>query len=140
MIDSPNKSSNIRNKNKYTNLRLFFSNTNSGNIDTKTINKDCIINFITDYEKDFFSDNTYINMKYNEIDLFKDNSIYDKYIKNEFENFKKSRNLENPRFEKILKYGKYKKEINLNLNSVEISFKNLAIIPDLEEKKLTIDL
>ena len=38
---------------------------------------------------------------------------------------------------KILKYGKYKKE---NLNSGEISFKNLAAIPDSEEKKLTIDL
>lgn len=88
MIDSPNKSSNIRNKNIYTNLRLFFSNTNSGNIETEAINKNFIINFITDYEKDFFSDNTYINIQYNETDIFKDKSIYDKYIKNKFENFK----------------------------------------------------
>ena len=39
MIDSPNKSINIRNKNKYTNLRLFFCDTNSGNIETEAINK-----------------------------------------------------------------------------------------------------
>ena len=82
-------------------------------------------------------------MEYNETDIFKDRTIYVNYIKDKFENFKKTKNLnfsENSKFEKIFKYGKYKKDIKLSLNSLEISFKNLAPTPDSKEKNLKIDL
>ena len=75
-------------------------------IETEAINKN--YKFQT-YEKDFFSDNTYINMQYNETDIFKDKSIYNKYNKNKFENFKKCGNFnfsENAKFEKNIKIWK----------------------------------
>ena len=41
-------------RNSKRSLKLFFSPTNSSNVETERIKSNCIINFVNDYESDFF--------------------------------------------------------------------------------------
>jgi hypothetical protein len=74
----------------------------------------CIINFFNDYEKEFFPDIDYSNLKYNDYEIYKDKYVYENLIKEKVKYLKNNKNL-NPttKFEKSFFYGKYKKEIDL---------------------------
>ncbi len=95
------------------------------------------VNFFNDYEKDFFSEIDYSNLEYNEYEIFKNKEIYEKLIKDKINYFKKEKN-ENPTiiFEKKFIY---KKEMTLTLNSLTISFEDMALPKELKNKKLKID-
>jgi hypothetical protein len=95
------------------------------------------VNFFNDYEKDFFSEIDYSNLEYNEYEIFKNKEIYEKLIKDKINYFKKEKN-ENPTiiFEKQFIY---KKEMTLTLNSLTISFEDMALPKELKNKKLKID-
>ena len=95
------------------------------------------VNFFNDYEKDFFSEIDYSNLEYNEYEIFKNKEIYEQLIKDKINYFKKEKN-ENPTiiFEKKFIY---KKEMTLTLNSLTISFEDMALPKELKNKKLKID-
>ena len=95
------------------------------------------VNFFNDYEKDFFSEIDYSNLEYNEYEIFKNKEIYEQLIKDKINYFKKEKN-ENPTiiFEKQFIY---KKEMTLTLNSLTISFEDMALPKELKNKKLKID-
>ena len=129
-------------RNSKRSLKLFFSHTNSINSETEIIkSNNCVINFVNDYESDFFSDSTYLNMKYNENEIFKDSSIYDKFVKQKLELLKNNKNYNKDiKIEKNFKYGKNKKEINLVLESIEISFKEMSSSPNIQNNNLKLNL
>ena len=94
-------------------------------------NMSCIINFFNDYEKEFFPDIDYSNLKYNDYEIYKDKSVYENLIKNKVKYFKNNKNL-NPtiKFQKNFFYGKFKKEIDLTFNSLKITFHDMAELKD----------
>ena len=79
------------------------------------------INFFNDYEKDFFGGMNYSNLKYNEYEIYKDKSVYEKLIKERVIFFKKNK-IENKtvQLKKTFHYGKNNKEINLTLDTLMI--------------------
>ena len=108
------------------NLKFFFNNKKWQSIETRKNNSHCIINFINDYENDFFSETAYLNLRYNENEIFKGKSAYDKLVKEAIKNLKKNRNYQKDfKYEKNIKYGKYQKEIHLTFDSLQISFRAL---------------
>ena len=128
-------------RNSKRSLKLFFSPINSSSIETERIKSNCIINFVNDYESDFFPDSTYLNMEYNENEIFKDRTIYDKYVKQKLELLKNKKNFSKDiKVEKNFKYGKNKKEINLVLESIEISFKEMTDISNIQNNNLKLNL
>ena len=136
LFKSPNNS-----RNSKRSLKLFFSPINSSSIETERIKSNCIINFVNDYESDFFPDSTYLNMEYNENEIFKDRTIYDKYVKQKLELLKNKKNFSKDiKVEKNFKYGKNKKEINLVLESIEISFKEMTDISNIQNNNLKLNL
>ena len=103
------------------------------NQDMSNINH--IINFYNDYEKEFFPDIDYLNLKYNEYEIYKNKSVYDDLIKEKIKYFKNNKN-ENQSIKLVKKfhYGKYKKEINLTLDSMIISLQDMSMPNDEQEK------
>jgi len=91
----------------------------------------CIINFFNDYEKEFFPDIDYSNLKYNDYEIYKDKKVYENLIKEKVNYFKNNKNL-NPtiKFQKNFFYGKFRKEIDLTFNSLKITFKDMAELKD----------
>ena len=107
----------------------------------KSPNKiDYLINSFDNYEKDFFPDFCYLNLEYNEFEIFKNKSIYDNLIKDKINYFKKNKN-ENQsiKLEKEFHYGKCKKKINLTLDSMIISFRDMFSPNDEEDKCIQIN-
>ena len=92
------------------------------------------INFFNDYEKEFFPDIDYSNLKYNEYEIYNNKTVYENLIKEKINYFKKNNN-ENTtiKLEKNFHYGKSKKEINLSLDSIIISFKDMSLPNDIQE-------
>ena len=131
-------------RNSKRSLKLFFSLTYSGSLNTETIKINSIINFVNDYESDFFLDSTYLNMEYNENEIFKDRAKYDKYVAQKLKLLKNKENYskENKdiKAEKNFKYGKNKKEINLVLESIEISFKEMTESPNIQNNNIKLNL
>ena len=65
------------------------------------------INFLIDYEKEFFPDIDYSNLKYNEYDIYSNKSVYENLIKEKINYFKKNKNENNTiKLEKNFHYGK----------------------------------
>ena len=136
LFKSPNNS-----RNSKRSLKMFFSQTNSISLETERIKSNCIINFANDYESDFFSDSIYSDMNYNENEIFKDKSIYDKYVKQKLELLKNNKNYNKDiKIEKNFQFGKNKKEINLILDSIEISFKEMSASTNIQNNNLKLYL
>ena len=121
-------------------LKSFNNNTTSIYIETEKINNNFDLNSF-DYEKEFFSDNIYMNMRYNEYEIFKSKKVYDDLIKEKIEILKNEKN-ENKevKFEKKFIYGKEEKEINLTFDSLQIIFTDMSLPQNLENKKIKINL
>ena len=97
-------------------------------------------NFFNDYEKEFFPDLNYSNLEYNERFIYRSKAVYDKFIKDKVNYFRnnKSENF-TTELEKTFYYGKYKKQINLNLSSLKITLEDMSLPPELQNKNLKID-
>jgi hypothetical protein len=115
---------------KLSDIPLSFKKSNSNNI----------LATFDNYEKDFFWDIDYSNLKYDENEIFRNKSKYDNLIKEKIKYFKKEKN-HNPtiKLEKNFHYGRYKKEINLTLNSLFITFEDMSLPKELQNKDLKID-
>ena len=114
---------------------------NKGSFEIENINSNCMINFFNDYERQFFTDSAYLNMEYNESEIFRPKSVYDKFIKKQFNLIKNNKSYDQTsKFEKNLKYGKYKKDINLTLDSMEISFKDISLASNLPNKAVKFNI
>ena len=99
------------------------------------------INFFEDYEKDFFPDVNFSNLKYKESEIFGKEKIYENLIKDKIIYFQKEKNENNTiKLEKNLYYGKYKKEIRLTLKSIQISFEDMNLSKRLQNQNLKVDI
>ena len=99
------------------------------------------INFFEDYEKDFFPDVNFSNLKYKESEIFGKEKVYEDLIKNKIIYFQKEKNENNTiKLEKDLFYGKYKKEIRLTLKSIQISFEDMNLSKRLQNQNLKVDI
>ena len=99
----------------------------------------CNINFFKDYEKDFFPGLDYSHLEYNEKEIYMNKAEYDNLIKEKIDYFKNNIN-ENKtiKLDKIFKYGKNKKDIDLTLNSLIITWEEMGLPSELQNKKLKI--
>ena len=135
-----NKSSIFNNKTK---INLFKSKSlNNYHIRNLNLNKNISynLNFFKDYEKEFFPNVDYSNLEYNEYNIYKDKAAYEKLIKEKIEYFKNNKNKNyTVKFEKKLNYGKNKKEFNLVFNSLQLSFKDMSLHDNVQNKELLID-
>jgi len=97
-------------------------------------------NFFNDYGKDFFPNLNYSNLEYNERLIYRSKAVYDKFIKEKINYFRKNKS-ENytTELEKTFYYGKYKKQINLTLSSLKITLEDMSLPPELQNKNLKID-
>ena len=93
------------------------------------------INFFNDYEKGFFPDIDYSNLKYNEYEIYQNKSIYENLIEEKIKYFKENKN-ENATIQLIKKfnYGKNKKEIHLIFESLTITLQDMSISTNLQDK------
>ena len=93
------------------------------------------INFFDDYEKGFFPDIDYSNLKYNEYEIYQNKSIYENLIEEKIKYFKENKN-ENATIQLIKKfnYGKNKKEIHLIFESLTITLQDMSISTNLQDK------
>ena len=135
IIKSPQNSGNTS-----RNLKMVSFNQGNKSLENeKNISKH-FINFISDYEKDFFYETLYFNMKYNENEIFRPKSVYDKFVKEKFYYLKNNKSFnKTTKFKKNFKFGKYQKEVNLILNSMEISFKDISINSEVTNKTVIIN-
>ena len=132
LFKSPNISLKTRNKRI---KKIFFSS-----FDEEKKKSRLNLNFFNNYEKDFFPDIDYSNLEYNEYNIYKDKAEYEKLIKEKIEYFKKNINKnDTKKFEKKLNYGKNKKEFNLVFNSLQLSFKDMSLHDNVQNKELHID-
>lgn len=99
------------------------------------------INFFNDFEKSFYFDNEYSNLKYDASEIFKNKIEYDRLVMNKVNYLKKGiYDNELTKFEKTFYYGVGKKEINLTLNSLTISLEDMALPPEKQNKNLKLTL
>ena len=118
--------------------RSFNIKTNSLYIESEKMNNYVLNSF--DYEKEFFSESIYMNLSYNESEIFKSKKVYDDLIKEKIELLKDEKyEGKEIRFEKKFHYGKYEKEINLTFDSLQITFTDMSLPQDLETKKIKIN-
>ena len=135
LLKSP---TNLRNPSR--NLKSFFNCSNTNTLEGENTNTNCLMNFVNDYEKDFFSDSAYLNLQYNENDIFKGEEYYENYIKEKINYLKSNKNYSRIKhFEKNFFYGEYKKEMNLTFNSLQITFKNMSTPNESKSKSFNID-
>ncbi len=109
-------------------------------LNIKKSNSNYVINFFNDYEKDFFSEIDYSHLEYNEYEIYKNKTEYENLIKEKINYFKKEKN-QNPtiKLEKKFHYGRYRKEINLTFNSLFITFEDMSLPKELQNKNLKIN-
>ena len=107
----------------------------------KKNNSNYKINFFNDFEKSFYFDSEYFNLKYDASEIFKNKIEYDRLVMNKV-NFLKKGIYDNEltKFEKTFYYGVEKKEINLTLNSLTISLEDMALPPEKQNKNLKLTL
>ena len=133
-------------RNSSLNMISISNRTNTQSLETERINsvQNQILNFITDYETDFFSENentSFCQLQYNENEIFKGKSFYDQLIKDKINYLKNNKAYtKDYKYEKHFKYGKYKKEVNLIFDSLQISFKDLSPNGDFFDNNLKIYL
>ena len=107
----------------------------------KKSNSNYKINFFNDFEKSFYFDNEYSNLKYDASEIFKNKIEYDRLVMNKVNYLKKGifdNNL--TKFEKTFYYGDDKKEINLTLNTLTIVLEDMALPPEKQNKNLKVTL
>lgn len=107
----------------------------------KKSNSNYKINFFNDFEKSFYFDNEYSNLKYDASEIFKNKIEYDRLVMNKVNYLKKGifdNNL--TKFEKTFYYGDDKKEINLTLNTLTIVLEDMALPPEKQNKNLKLTL
>lgn len=116
------------------NLKLYYNNSSFSPLKSENS-----INFFNDYEKDFFSESIYSNLKYNEYEIYKSKAVYENLIQKKIIFLKENKN-ENKdiKLEKNFHYGEYNKEINLSFDSLIITFQDMSLPPELQDKKLKI--
>ena len=106
--------------------------------ETRKINRD--INFIKDNEKDFFPDVDYSDLKYNEYEIYQNKAVYENIIKEKIKYFKENKNENRTvKLEKNIRYGKNKKNINLIFDSLKITFKDMNLPKDMQDKTVNFD-
>jgi len=107
----------------------------------KKSNSNYKINFFNDFEKSFYFDNEYFNLKYDASEIFKNKIEYDRFVMNKVLYLKKGiYDNELTKFEKTFFYGVDKKEINLTLNSLTLSLEDMTLPPEKQNKNLKITL
>ena len=99
------------------------------------------LNFLNNYEKNFFFDEKYFDLKYDVSEIYKEKSIYDKLILDKI-NYLKRGIFDNKtiKLEKVIHYGNDKKEINLTLNSLILSLEDIVSPPKKQNKNLKLNL
>ena len=107
-------------------------------LNLKTNKSNTSVNFFNDYEKDFFPEINYSNLNYNEFEIYKGKKIYEQLIKEKINYFKKTKN-ENQTIILEKKFN-FKKEMNLTINSLTITFEDMSVPKEFQNKKLKIDL
>ncbi len=107
-------------------------------LNLKTSKSNTSVNFFNDYEKDFFPEINYSNLNYNEFEIYKGKKIYEELIKEKINYFKKTKN-ENQTIILEKKFN-FKKEMNLTINSLTITFEDMSVPKEFQNKKLKIDL
>jgi hypothetical protein len=133
-------------RNLSRNLKSQYENSNTLTLDgEKTNAKNCIMNFINDYEKDFFSDSIYLNLDYNENEIYNNEFFYEDLIRKKIIYFRNKQTFnKKKKFEKKFFYGKYQKEINLTFNSLQITFQRMILPSEMQnqesEPPITFDL
>ena len=93
------------------------------------------INFFNDYEKDFFLGIDYSNLKYNEYEIYKDKSVYEKLIKERIIYFKNN-TVKNKtvQLKKAFHYGKNNKEIKLTLDTLTITLRDMSLPDNIKDR------
>ena len=107
-------------------------------LNLKTNKSNTSVNFFNDYEKDFFPEINYSNLNYNEFEIYKGKKIYEQLIKEKINYFKKTKN-ENQTIILEKKFN-FKKEMSLTINSLTITFEDMSVPKEFQNKKLKIDL
>ena len=105
-----------------------------------TVEDSRTINFFNDNEKEFFHDIDYSNLNYNEYEIYQDKTVYDNIIKEKIKYFKVNKN-ENRiiKLEKNFRYGKNKRNINLIFDSLKITFKDMSLPKDFQDKNINLE-
>ena len=99
------------------------------------------LNFFNDYENNFFFDSDYSFLEYNATEILTNKSKYKRIIIDKINNLKKGGNYKNIfKLEKKFYFGKNKKEVNLILNTLTISFKDMSLPPELQNNNLKLNL
>ena len=126
---------NIKPLGRLPSLNYFSFTKSKPKSNTKANRKDYIINVFYDCIKEFFPNVYNLNLEYNEYEIFRNKSVYDNLIKDKINYFKKNKN-ENQsiKLEKNFYYGKSKKEIDLTLDSMIISFQDMSLPNDTQDK------
>ena len=134
----------LRNKLSINNKRKFIVSKSLNNDRVKHLKLDKYnsykLNFLNDYEKDFFPNTDYSNLEYNEFIIYNNKNLYETIIKEKINYFKNNIN-ENKtiKFEKIIFFGKYKNQINLTLNSLVLTLEDMENSKDKKNNNLRID-
>ena len=84
-------------------------------------------NSLDEFQKDFFSNDDYNNITYNEDDIFKNKEKYNKLIKEKINFLKNEKNVDQTCFfQKLFYYGKRKKKLELCFNSLVLNFEDIS--------------
>ena len=127
----------IIHRNRNFNCTSFFNTTFKLSTDKETLNNNNnLMNFVNDYEKDFFKDIKYLNLEYNENEIYNDEKFYEDIIEEKIKYLKNNSNFDKTKkFEKNFYYGKYRKEINLTFHSMQITFQKMNSENDIPNPK-----
>ena len=134
LVKTPTKSKNFN-----LNLKLHSENSNTINLDVdKSANtKNYILNFIDVYEKDFFSDNKYLYLDYNENEIYNKVLFYEDLIKKKVVYFRNKQTFNRTKkFEKKFYYGPNQKEIILTFNSLQITFQRMVLPSEIQNQQV----
>ena len=127
------------NASRYRVITFSSLHTNKSQKFISNINKISKINFFDDYEKEFFPDIDYSNLKYKESEIYGNTEKYETLIKEKIKYFQKFKNENHViKLEKNFKYGKYKKDIKLTLNSLKITFNDMSKPEELYTENLKV--
>ena len=123
------RNSSLKSLNKSTNS----SNSSLASLPIKIKKKsislnNSINNSFDEFQKNFFYDFEYRNLKYNENEIFKNKERYNKLIYDKVLNLKNEK-IKNKTliFQKTFYYDKNKKKLELNLQSLKLKFENISL-------------
>ena len=99
------------------------------------------LNFLNDYENNFYFDIDYSFLKYNATEIFKNKSRYKKIIIDKIKNIKKGIfDKKTIKLEKKFYFGKKQKEIKLSLTTLTISLQDMSLPTEKQNDNLKLNL